>query len=236
MYEFISTIVNGTVPAPVAAAVGLFGLGTGLFWMRAAAADKLAKAKEYMAISIRYGTRGDNALARMRAVDTPTQQVDVSELRAAYASPLERLQAWSRDKGEQVREAITPSQDIPDWAEGEMTAAFRRIVADNDWEPSPLAVAPAPAPALAPAVVHAPRGSQTPPRWADGGTPPSRRRTIQSLAPRERSWTSYLRTPELPAFPEPFHVRMPRQRVRVTPAVMARLPEDPTRAYRTRTV
>jgi hypothetical protein len=154
--------------------------------------------------------------------------------------------------GERVRDAVTPERNPADWAEGEMTATFRQIVDAEQWEQpdaltqpvnpspwvSPIAAGPAPALSAPPAVVMAPRGPQTPPRWQDGGTPPSRRRTIQSLAPRERGWTRYLATPEMPAFPEPFQVRMPAQRVRLPhdPRRMALLPADDTRQWRTRTV
>ena len=252
MYEFISTIVNGTVPAPVAAAVGLFGLGAGLWWMRARTRDLRQAAIRTAAAASTYWVRAETAHNYVRAVETPTSAWDVTELRAAHATRAEQARAWVADISARAREAITPTPGEPDWAEGEMTAAFNRIVEGNDWERpgeftkpvnpspwvSPIAAGPAPAPSAPPAIVTAPRGPQTPPRWQDGGTlPPSRRRTtIASLAPRERSWTSYLATPELPPFPEPFQIRMPKQRVRATPALMARLPEDPTRAWRTRTV
>jgi hypothetical protein len=250
MYEFISTIVDGTVPTPVAAAVGLFGLGAGLLWMRAAQRDTRRAAIRTASAASTYWVRAEAAHNYVRAIETPTQQIDVTELRAALATPAERLRARVADLADQVREAILPAPAEPDWAEGEMTAAFRAIVDANEWETpgaftkpgnpspwvSPIAAGPAPAPSAPPELVAAPRGPQTPPRWQDGGTlPPSRRRTtIQSLAPRERSWTSYLATPELPPFPEPFQIRMPAQRRTPTPALMARLPEDPTRVWRTR--
>jgi len=255
MYEFISTIANGTVPTPVAAGVGLFGLGAGLWWMRAAMRELRAAAIRTAAAASTYWVRADGARSYIKAIETPTQQIDVTELRAALADRPARVRL--AELAEQVREAITPLPGPADWEEGEMTAAFRKIVDGNNWDqpgaftapgdtvgtvnPSPwappLTATPAPALSDPPAIVHAPRGPQTPPRWMDGGTPPppSRRRTtIQSLAPRERAWTSYLAVPQLPPFPEPF--RMPTQRRRPTPALMARLPQDPTRAWRTRTV
>lgn len=252
MNEFISSIAHGTVPTPVAAGLGLVGLAAGLIWMRAAAADKFSKAKEYMRISVRYGRAGDEALARVRAVDTPTQQIDVSELRAAYATPIERLRHWGRDTGERLAEAIAPAQAEPDWEEGEMTAAFRRVVDAEGWQQpgaftapaeaspwvSPIASGPAPAPTPPPAIVHAPRGPQTPPRWQDGGTRPPQRRAARGLTPRDREWTFMGRVPslELPEFPRPFQMPTPQQRLPHDPRRMAQLPADETRQWRTRTV
>lgn len=250
MYEFISSIAHGTVPTPMAAAVGLFGLGAGLWWMRVRTADLRQAAIRTASAASTYWVRAEKARSYIHAIETPTQQIDVTELRAALATPAERFRDRVADLAGQVREAIVPTPAEPDWAEGEMTAAFNKIVEGNDWEQrgqfttaaeaapwvSPIASGPAPAPTPPPAIVYAPRGPQTPPRWQDGGTPPTRRRTIQSLAPRERAWTSHLAVPELPEFPRPFQVRMPAQRVRPTPALLAALPEDPTRAFRTRTV
>lgn len=249
MYDLLSNIASGTVPTPVAAGIGLFGLGAGLLWMRGAIRDQRAAAVRTAAAASTYWVRAETAHSYVRAIETPTQQVDVTELRAAHATRRERLAQWAHDLVERTAQKHEMPQD---WAEGEMTAAFRAIVDGNSWDradeltlpakpspwASPLAAQPAPAPSAPPAIVHAPRGSQTPPRWVDGGTPPpaSRRRTtIQSLTPRERSWTSYLATPELPPFPEPFRLPLPSQR-RPTPALMARLPQDPTRVWRTRTV
>lgn len=242
-----------SVPTPVALLIGAGGLAAGLIWMRAAVRDKLSKARDYMRISVRYGTRGDTALAKIRAIDTPTMQVPIIELRAATETPIEAARRRVAELVDQVQEAVNPAPAPRDWAAGEMAAAFNKIVDDNEWEPSathtqpgnvspwvsPVPARTAPVPSAPPAIVHAPRGPQTPPRWVDGGTPPpaSRGRTrIAQLAPRERDWNLFGRMPrlELPAFPEPF--RMPTQRLRPDPRVLAHLPADPTRAYRTRTV
>lgn len=251
MYEFISTIAHGTVPTPVAAAVGLFGLGAGLWWMRARTRDLRQAAIRTASAASTYWVRAENARSYIHAIETPTQQIDVAELRAALATPAERLRERVADLAAQVREAVTPSPAEPDWAEGEMTAAFNRIVEGNDWEQpgqfavpgnpspwvSPVASRPAPAPTPPPAVVHAPRGPQTPPRWQDGGTPPPQRRAKRGLTPRDREWTFLGRVPdlELPEFPRPFRMPTPQQRLPHDPRRMALLPADPTREYRTRT-
>lgn len=249
MHEILgNTMITIGVPA-----YGLAALVAGIWFGRRSAKDALESARRSASAAATYWARAESARTYVKAIETPTMQVDVTELRRAHASPVERARAVVTVIGERVRDAVTPERNPADWAEGEMTATFRRIMDAEQWEQpdaltqpvnpspwvSPIAAGPAPAPSAPPAIVHAPRGPQTPPRWQDGGTPPPRSRartTIQSLAPRERGWTRYLATPELPPFPEPFQIRMPRQRVRPTPAMLAKLPADPTREFRTRTV
>lgn len=245
MYEFIT----GTVPTPVAAGIGLLGIGAGIAWMRAAARDRLAAAHRLASAGTTYFVRADQARSYIRAIETPTMAVDVSELRRAHATPVERVRQSVAEIGERVREAVTPSGATRDWEPGEMTAAFRRIVDANEWAEQqpvdvPRVVSPvphpsAPVPSAPPRVVMAPRGPQTPPRWADGGAPPppSRGRTrIAELPPRERDWSLFGRMPalELPRFPEPF--RTPGQRLPNDPRRMAMLDPDDTRRFRTKTV
>lgn len=243
-------MIPSTIPTPIALGLGAVGLAAGLTWMRAATRDRLAQAREYMRLSVRYGTRGDTALAKIRAIDTPTMAVPTIQLQQATETIAEAARRRVAELYDQVHEAVRPTPAQPDWAEGEMTAAFRRIVDGNEWEkadthtqpgnPSPWApeppALPAPAPSAPPRALAAPRGPQTPPRWSDGGTVPVRRTRIAQLSPRERDWSLFGRMPQLalPAFPEPF--RMPTQRVKADPRVLAHLPADPTRQWRTRTV
>jgi len=249
MYDLLSNIASATVPAPVAAGVGLFGLAAGLWWMRAAARDQRAAAVRTASAASTYWVRAETTHSYIRAIETPTQQIDMTELRAATATRRERLADWAHD----LVERTTQRHDTPaDWAEGEMTAAFRAIVDGNDWEradeltlpakaspwASPIAAGPAPAPSAPPAIVHAPRGPQAPPRWVDGGTPPVRRSPRHALPARERDWSLMGPVPrlELPEFPAPFRSSVPSQHRGPDPRVMARLPHDETRQFRTRVV
>ena len=246
MYEFIGSIAHGTVPTPVAAAVGLFGLGAGLWWMRVRTADLRQAAIRTASAASTYWVRAEKARTYIHAIETPTQQVDVTELRRAHASRAERAREVVAVIGERVRDAVTPVRNPDDWAEGEMTKTFRKIMDAEQWEQpadaspwvSPIASGPAPAPTPPPAIVHAPRGPQTPPRWQDGGTPPPQRRTKRGLTPRDREWTFLGRVPdlELPEFPRPFRMPTPQQRLPHDPRRMAQLPADETRQWRTRTV
>lgn len=240
------------VPALLVPVVGLSALAAGIWYGRHSAADKLAAARRLSAAASTYWARADQVRRQVHAIESPTQAMDLTGLRAATATRRERLTDWAREVAEQAVEAVRPTGAPRDWAEGEMTAAFTKIVDEQDWgwadritlpaNPSPWAPPrhelPAPPPAPAPALVMAPRGPQTPPRWQDRPAPPRRDRTAR-VAPRERAWNSPLlglTVPPLalPDFPQPF--RMPTPRRRPTPALMARLADDPTRAYRTKVV
>lgn len=256
MYEFIREIASSTVPTPVAAGIGLLGLGAGIAWMCAAASDKLAAARRLASAGTTYFVRADQARNYIKAIDTPTTAMPLVRLEAATATPTERLRAGVAEIGERVREAVTSSGAPRDWEPGEMTAAFAAIVDGNDWADtrsgqtadvspwvSPVPRPGTPVPSAPPRVVMAPRGPQAPPRWVDGGAPPPSRARLRrsetgGMPGRLRTWGGSLLGPvpplELPRFPRPFQT--PGQRLPNDPRRMALLPADPTRQWRTRTV
>lgn len=250
MSTLLHQITSATVPAPIAAGVGLLGLGAGLWWMRARMTDLRSAAIRTASAASTYWARAEASRNYIKAIESPTTAMPLVQLQAATATRRERLAGWAHDLAAHAQEAWRPTPAPRDWADGEMTAAFALAELAYEGEPTveivntppvalPQPVVAAPAPQAPPPVLQAPRGPQTPPRWVDGGTPPRRDRTIR-VAARSRQWTGPLlglKVPalELPALPAPF--RMPTQRIlRPTPALLAKLPDDPTRQYRTRTV
>ena len=249
------------VPMSVAIGFGLACLGAGATVTAIIVRDKLAAARRLTSRAATLDVRTEAMLHRVEAITSPTQGMPLVQLVAATATPGERARAAVAELAERVRDAITPtSGHTRDWAPGEMTAAFRRIVDDTpDWElPTPTEIAlvddlprpavvhplrptaPPPVRPQAPAIVHTPSQPQAAPRWADGGTPPPRSRgamALQSLRARGRDWGTLLggNLPlmEPPTFPEPFRLPAPAQRV-ADPRAMARLPHDETRRYRVR--
>lgn len=245
-------LLDSTAPALLVPAVGLAALAAGIWYGRLTSRDTLAAARRLSASTATYYVRARHAHRVVNAIESPTQAMDLTGLRQATATRRERLAEWAHGVAERTVEAVRPAEGPRDWAEGEMTAAFRRITEAEQWptgdeltlpaNPSPWAPQrhelPAPAPAPAPALVMAPRGPQTPPRWQDRPAPPQRDRRAR-VAPRERAWSGPLlglKVPPLalPDFPQPF--RMPTPRTRPTPALLAHLPQDPTRQFRTKVV
>lgn len=242
------------VPVLLSAGTTLVSLGVGIWFGRASASDRLAAAQRMASATSVYAVRAESARSYIKAIETPTQMVPVVELVAATETRAERLKRWAHELVERTQEAVTPEATPPDWAEGEMTAAFRAIVDGNEWgpvealpQPSRAHELPVPALSAPPPLRMAPRGPQTPPRWQDGGTPPTRRRDVQTVSPRDREWAAYRRRtldaplmPDagpipLPEFPRAYGA-IPAQRHSVTPLVLANLPADDTRQFRVKQV
>jgi hypothetical protein len=242
------------------AALGLIGLATGVWWGRASVRDQLASARRLAASTAAYFVRAESARSYIKAIETPTMAIDVTELRAATATRRERLAEWAHEIAERAREAARPAPAPRDWEPGEMTAAFRRIVEDFDNDPFAEVTLPAQASpwvhplavrhdATQPPIAVAPRELPAP-RWETRPAPalrpdtPSRARARRSEAPgltgRMRAWGGTLLgpVPTLPdlKLPEPFRMPAPRQRLPHDPRRLAMLAADPTRAFRTRTV
>jgi len=250
------------VPMPVAIGFGLACLGAGATITAIIVRDKLAAARRLTSRAATLEVKSETILHRVESITSPTQGMPLVQLVAATATPAERVRAAVADLGGRVRAAIDTTPATRDWAPGEMTEAFNRIVDGNEWElPTPTQVAlvgdlPPASPAVAhqlrptapppvrpqtPPLVRASGQPQPAPRWQDLPTPPRRPMSrgamaLQSLRARGRDWGTVLgeKLPvmELPPFPEPF--RMPGQRPAATPLRMAALPADPTRRWRTK--
>lgn len=249
MFEYLPN-----VPVLLSAGTTLVGIGIGIWYGRASASDRLAAAQRLASATSVYAVRAEAARSYIKAIDTPTMMVPLVELTQATETRRERLARWAHELVERTQEAVTPEPGQPDWHEGEMTLAFRAIVEGNDWEiaeasPRALRAHELPTPPLsdAPPLRMAPRGPQTPPRWRDGGTPPTRRRDVQPVGPRDREWAAYRRRTldapmmqdtgpiPLPSFPRAYGA-IPAQRASVTPLALANLPADDTRQYRVKRV
>jgi hypothetical protein len=235
------------VPTPVALGIGLFGLASGLAYMRHAARDTYAAARRLTSAASTYWVRAETARNYIKAIDTPTTALPLVQLEAATATRRERLVSWARELVERSSEAVTPEPGQPDWEEGEMTAAFRAIVEGDTWtftqEPvnmTPEALSgptrPTPVPPPPPPVVMAPRGVQTAPRWQRRPAPDAPLRQRPEQDPRQRNWLmGQVPRLELPEYPR--SLRMPTQRrLPNDPRRLAMLPQDDTRQFRTQVV
>jgi hypothetical protein len=245
------------IPFLVGPAMGLAGVAVGIWYGRASARDTLTAARRLASAASTYFARADRSYSYVKAIETPTQALDVSELRAADRSLAERMREAALGSVERMAEAVRPTGAPREWEEGEMTAIFARITAEmaaeqaltSPGEPSPWEF-DAPVPAAAPPIAHAPRGLQEPPRWETRPAPkPSpqaptraalrRSEAAPSLPGRLRAWGGTLLgpAPTLPElkFPRPFG--MPAQRTLPNdPRRLAMLDPDDTRRFRTRTV
>lgn len=238
------------------AAIGLgaFALASGIVFGRASARDTLAAARRLASAGATYFSRAEAARRLVLAVETPTMAMPIVELEAATRTRAERLRAAAAEAVERAREAVKPEPGPRDWAPGEMTEAFRRIVDDLDPAAPELTLPAQPSPWVhplavrgpVPQIVHAPRETQPAPRWETRPAPqpspdaPSRVRLRRSedggLTGRARAWGGSLlgSVPklELPAFPRPFQMPVPRQRLPHDPRRMAMLPADDSRQWR----
>jgi hypothetical protein len=113
------------VPAWAAIALGAGGLTVGYLYKRFADRDILKHAKRLVSLAIRYERDADDTYARTRALVEPTQSVPIVELLAAHSTPVDRLKQAISTAAERIRDGFTPVRNPADWAEGEMTAAFR---------------------------------------------------------------------------------------------------------------
>lgn len=247
----IEQIIPGEVPVIAAIGLGLVGLGLGIAFGRIGVQDSVDKAKKLMGIAIAYERRADDTYARTRALVEPTQMLPTVQLLAATATPVERLTETAAHVAERLRDMVTRTPVPQDWAEGEMTAAFRAITADLE-EPTPAPAAwvhpLAPGRPAAPPIVHAPREIMPAPRRVSAPLPapdaPTRAHVRRSEGPgltgRARLWGGSLlgAVPPLALPPEitPFRMPVPRQRLPHDPRRMAMLADDSTRQWRVKVV
>jgi hypothetical protein len=234
-------ILPDNIPTPAALGLSVVALGLGLVWMRVAVRDKLETIRRLSASTATYYVRAETTYRGLRALTEPTQAVDISQLCAATATRRERLADWACRQVTHIRDLATPTQNPPDWAEGEMTVVFHRAAADQNQDnphpmslnanpfPRPLGVSGRTAPPLTPATAL--------PSTPERAQPPRRRDPAKRLPARARAWSAGLldlRVPPLtlPAFPRPFQMPQPRQALPHDPRRMAMLPPDPMRKYR----
>jgi hypothetical protein len=155
-------------------------------------------------LAVRYEAEADQAYAKTRALTEPTQSVPVIEL-----IPPSRSQRMHLAVTEAIERITARDAQLPDWADGEMTAAFAR--ADHETVPA--------TPYVGPGVS---RGRQR----AEGNR--------VELPARLRNWGPRL-VHELDGpvlMPERFGmIQLPAQR-RPSPLIMARLRDDATRQFR----
>jgi hypothetical protein len=238
------------------AAIGLaaFGLASGVAFGRFSARDTLAAARRLASAGATYFSRAEAARRVVLAVETPTMAMPIVELEAATRTRAEKLRAAATEAVERAREAVKPEPGPRDWAPGEMTEAFRRIVDDFDPATPELTLPVQPSPWVhplavrgpVPQIVHAPRETQPAPRWETRPAPvpradtPSRARVRRgetpSLPGRLRAWGGSLLGP-VPTLPEmelprPFQMPVPRPRLPHDPRRMAMLPADDSRQWR----
>lgn len=254
----LEQIIPGEVPTLAAVGLGVLGLGLGILFDRVSVQGTVDKARKLMEIGIAYERRADRLYAQQRALTEPTQLVPTVELLAATATPAERLRATAGLVADRVRDALTPTRNPADWAPGEMTAMFDKIVEDFDGgteltvpaTPSPWVHPLAPRAVGTPPIVYAPREPQAAPRHQTMPMPvpradtPSRARVRRSEGPgltgRIRVWDGTLMGAvpplELPDFPRPFKMPVPAPRLPHDPRRMAMLADDSTRQWRVKVV
>jgi hypothetical protein len=195
-----------TEPVPVYATMvtGATGLVVGALLARQVARDKIAMARRLHTLAVRYEAEADKAYAKTRALTEPTQSVPVIEL-----IPPSRSQRMHLAVTAAIERLTARDEQLPDWADGEMTRAFAR--ADQETVPA--------TPYVGPGVS---RGRLR----AEG--------SHAELPARLRTWGPRLvHGLDGPVrMPERFGlIQLPAQR-RATPLVMARLREDSTRQFR----
>jgi len=213
MYEFFTTTIFGSqIPIAAAMGVGAAGLVAGATFAVLTVRDKLSKARKLMAIAIRYESEADRTYAKIRALTDPTRSVPVVEL-----FPPTLVQQVRRAVAEAFERATWRAEkpEATGWAHGEL----RRII--DETAETPHVAEPAPTPAEPPAPVY--RTHRDPSERV-----PARER----WAPRMQQ----LLGGSIPVPPLFASIQVPTQRRRPTPLVMASLPADETRRWRTKTV
>ena len=202
-------ILTEPVPVYAAMATGATGLIVGALLARQVARDKIRMARKLHNLAVRYETEADQAYAKTRALTEPTQSVPVIEL-----MPPSRSQRIHLAVAEAIERLTARDEQLPDWADGEMTAAFARADQEETVPATPYV-----GPGVSRGRLRA-EGSHAilPARLRDFGP-----RLVHSLAGPVR-------------MPERFGVlQLPAQR-KANPLVMAKLPEDGTRQYRVKVV
>jgi hypothetical protein len=198
------------------------GLAAGLALATAHARAKQHIARQHMNIAARLLAQSEQTLLRARELSEPPELA----ARPAPAIPAPRqpqvpaTTVRSPQFIQRLRDTMTRETTLPDWAPGELLAAFA------DPEPA-TAELPLVVPTPAPAPVWTARHRRA--HWAPGpGTP------------RDAAWRVFDLVPPIPVppLPRPFQVPRPRRPINAapTPALLAALPPDPTRCIRTRTL
>ena len=195
-----------TEPVPVYATMitGATGLLVGAVLARQVARDKIAMARRLHTLAVRYEAEADQAYAKTRALTEPTQSVPIIEL-----IPPSRSQRMHDAVTAAIERITARDEQLPDWADGEMTRAFAR--ADHEMVPATPYVGP---------------GISRGRKRAEGNH--------VDLPARLRNWGPRLvDSLDGPVrMPERFGmIQLPAQRV-PTPLVMARLRADASRQFR----
>jgi hypothetical protein len=214
MYEFFTTTFFGTqIPTAAAMGVGAAGLVAGATFAVLTVRDKLSKARKLMAIAIRYESEADRTYAKIRALTDPTCSVPLVEL-----FPPTRVQQVRRAVAEAFERATWRNEKATEWSPGWADGELRRAI--DQTADVPHVAEPAPAPTEPPAPVYRTRRD-----------PSERVPARDRWAPR---MTQLLGGP-IPVPPLFASIQVPAQR-RPSPLVLANLPADPTRQWRTKTV
>ena len=209
--DFLST----PIPTAAAVGVGVFGLVSGaafaVLWVR----EELAKARRLMAIDIRYKRRADDTYAKIRALTDPTCSVPVVVL-----FPPTRVERVRQAVAEAFERATWRGEKAAEWQDGEL-----RLLIDQTADETPLDGLPniglAHTPTEAPVPIY------------------RNRRSPSERVPARSRWTprmEQLLGGPIPVSPLFASIRVPAQRPRATPLVMARLREDDTRQFRVKVV
>lgn len=202
-------ILSEQVPVIAAMATGAAGLLAGWAFASIAARDKLRVARRLVNEALKCETEARRTYTTVRALTEPTGPISIVEL---FPPSLPRR--MHRAVTEAVERLTNRDGSLPDWADGEMTRAFARVDQEETVPATPYA---------GPGVS---RGRQR----AEGSR--------AALPARLRQWGPRLvHGLDGPVrMPERFGaLQLPAQR-KPTPLVMASLPQDPTRAYRTKVV
>jgi hypothetical protein len=206
-------ILHTPIPTLAAMGVGAVGLIAGAAFTAFAIRDKLNKARKLMAIAIRYESEADRTYAKIRALTDPTCSVPVVEL-----FPPTRVQQVRRAVAEAFERATWRNEKATEWSQGWADGELRQVI-DQTAE-TPRVAEPAPIPTETPAPVYR-----------------TRRDPSERVPARER-WAprmAQLLGGPIPVPPLFASVQVPVQR-RPSPLVLANLPADPTRQWRTKTV
>lgn len=208
-------ILSEQVPVIAAMATGAVGLLAGWAFASIAARDKLRVARRLVKEALKCETEARRAYITARALTEPTGPISTIEL---FPPSLPRR--VHRAVAEAVERFTIRTAPVPDWAEGEMTRAFARAEVIREQEKVPAT------PYVGPAMS---RGRQR-----AENAPVAR----AALSARMRQWGPRLvHGLDGPVrMPERFGtLQLPAQR-RPSPLIMASLPDDPTRAFRTKVV
>ncbi len=203
-------ILTEQVPVYAAMATGATGLIVGALLAREVARDKLRMARRLMNIAVQYETEADHTYAKTRALTEPTQSVPVIEL-----IPPSRSQRIHLAVAEAVQRLTARDEQLPDWADGEMTGAFARAEREQETVPATPYVGPG----VSRGRLRAEGAHVALPAHLRTWGP----RLVHGLAGPVR-------------MPERFGtLQLPAQR-KPTPLVMARLRDDDTRQWRVKVV